>query len=208
MTSEFKLAPSILSADFSDLKLALTQCEEGGAHWIHIDVMDNQFVPNLTIGPPVVKSLRPKTNKFLDKLQANIAKAIQAQGTVLAGQQSGQSMLLSLQQAEREYGFEQAQIDATIFDAAKAYGIDKYGIDLDKYSSDMRAMNDIQTSAHMAPTASFMTIKPIKQNAPKKPSILGPILAGATTAITAGSALGGEGYWGRGFGENDWGWQT
>ena len=66
MTSEFKLAPSILSADFADLKSALAQCESGGAHWIPVDVMDNQFVPNLTIGPPVVKSLRPKTNKFLD----------------------------------------------------------------------------------------------------------------------------------------------
>ena len=66
MTSEFKLAPSIISADFADLKSALAQCESGGAHWIHVDVMDNQFVPNLTIGPPVVKSLRPKTNKFLD----------------------------------------------------------------------------------------------------------------------------------------------
>lgn len=66
MTSEFKLSPSILSADFSNLQLALDQCSEGGAPWIHVDVMDNQFVPNLTIGPPVVKSLRKRTQKFLD----------------------------------------------------------------------------------------------------------------------------------------------
>jgi ribulose-phosphate 3-epimerase len=66
MTSEFKLSPSILSADFSNLQLALDQCRDGGAPWIHVDVMDNQFVPNLTIGPPVVKSLRLKTEKILD----------------------------------------------------------------------------------------------------------------------------------------------
>ena len=66
MTSEFKLAPSILSADFTNLKTALNQCEEWGAHLIHVDVMDNQFVPNLTIGPPVVKSIRHKTEKFID----------------------------------------------------------------------------------------------------------------------------------------------
>ena len=66
MKKEFKLAPSILSADFSDLGSALKICDQGGAHWIHVDVMDNQFVPNLTIGPLVVKSLRPKTKKFLD----------------------------------------------------------------------------------------------------------------------------------------------
>ena len=66
MTDNFKLAPSILSADFSDLQSALKICDKGNAHWIHVDVMDNQFVPNLTIGPPVVKSLRSKTQKFID----------------------------------------------------------------------------------------------------------------------------------------------
>jgi len=66
MASEFILAPSILSADFSELGEALQLCAEGGAHYIHVDVMDNQFVPNLTIGPPVVKSLRPLTQKYMD----------------------------------------------------------------------------------------------------------------------------------------------
>ena len=66
MASEFKLAPSILSADFSELGKALQLCAEGGAHYIHVDVMDNQFVPNLTIGPPVVKSLRPLSQKYMD----------------------------------------------------------------------------------------------------------------------------------------------
>ncbi len=66
MSPNFKLAPSILSADFSNLQAALQICNKGGAHWIHVDVMDNQFVPNLTVGPLVVKSLRPKTEKFID----------------------------------------------------------------------------------------------------------------------------------------------
>ena len=61
-----KLSPSLLATDFSNLTIPLSQCNSGEVSMIHIDVMDNQFVPNLTIGPPVVKSLRSKTQKFLD----------------------------------------------------------------------------------------------------------------------------------------------
>ena len=61
-----KIAPSILSADFSDLRSALNLCDAGKADYIHIDVMDNHFVPNLTIGPAVVKSIRFVSKTYFD----------------------------------------------------------------------------------------------------------------------------------------------
>jgi len=60
------LAPSILSADFAHLAQALEQIAQGGVEWVHLDVMDGHFVPNLTFGPPIIKALRPFSQGIFD----------------------------------------------------------------------------------------------------------------------------------------------
>lgn len=123
--------------------------------------------------------------------QSKLIESIKAQGTILAsGQNPGQSMLLELMDVERQLGFEQAAVNRSLFDANQSASMTQYGIELDQYGADTRAINSLPSGPLFAPEASFQTVRPIKQSGPSKPSMLGSIMKGVSAGVAVGSGIG------------------
>ena len=138
--------------------------------------------------------LQEKNQAAQIKGMENLAASIKAQGTVLAGNTAGQSMLLEAQQVERELGFQQAAIDATLLGDRAEYSMKEYDIAMGQYSADASAWSNMSGGPTLTPSASAMTVRPTLQRAPRKPSAMGAILGG----ITSGAGVyGGLEYEGR-----------
>lgn len=117
--------------------------------------------------------------------QNAMVAAIQAQGQTLATGKSGQSFLLSSMDAQRQLGFEQASIDETLFDAARAAGTEMQGILLDQESANVAAWNNLP-AAPLAPGASFLPLKPIDAPGPSGLALAGALAGNVMDASTTG----------------------
>jgi len=132
------------------------------------------------------QALNEKTTEAAFRAEEKMIAQIQAQGTVLASsQQSGQSMLLSLMDTERQLGFQEAQINASLGDANKQYRISEYGFNLDQYSADNKAMGMLPGSP-VAQIASFAPIKKPKVEGPSKLGLMGGIFSAVGGGISTG----------------------
>ena len=129
--------------------------------------------------------LRQEITDLMFKSQTNLAKAIQARGTLLAGQQPGQSMLLSLQDIDRVLGQETAQLNAQLFDTKRARYAQQYGIDLDKYTADIAAIGRLP-STPVAQRAEFGPQRMPEVQGPTGASLQAGLLAAAGSGVSAG----------------------
>ena len=118
-------------------------------------------------------------------MQGQIANSIKAQGEMLATGKSGQSFLLNAMQAERDLGFEIAQIEQSLYDARRASGIEAEGIALDQQSANVGAWNNLPADP-LSPMASFMPIKPIKAQGPSGLALAGGLVSSAASAAGTG----------------------
>ena len=118
-------------------------------------------------------------------MQGQLANSIQAQGEMLATGKAGQSFLLNAMQAERELGFEIAQIEQSLYDARRASGIEAEGILLDQQSANVGAWNNLPADP-LSPMASFAPIKPIKAQGPSGLALAGNLVSGAAGAVGTG----------------------
>ena len=117
--------------------------------------------------------------------QTKLAAAIQAQGEVLSSGKAGQSFLLQAMDAQRQLGFEQAQINQTLYDAATAAGVEREGILLDQNSANVAAWNNLP-AAPLSPEASFLPVKPIKAKGPSGLALAGSLLGAGIDGASAG----------------------
>jgi len=118
-------------------------------------------------------------------MQGQLARSIQAQGQLLATGKTGQSFLLNAMQAERDLGFEMAQIEQSLYDARRASGIEAEGILLDQQSANVAAWNNLPVDP-LTPMASFAPIKPIDAKGPSGLALAGSLLGDAASAAGTG----------------------
>lgn len=153
----------------------------------YAQIASNQAEANRALAAENQK-FRERQNTAAFQAQSNIAKAIQQQGSVLATGRAGQSFLLAAMDAERQLGFEQAQIEQTLYDATMASGIAKEGIMLDQAAANNTAWNNLPADP-LTPEASFLPIKPIKAKGPSGLALAGNLVSGAASAFSSGYQL-------------------